>query len=112
MPGSRLSGLQLDVLSLYRTVLRGAAKKDKNALLQKQGGFTNDKHVREPKTTMSALLMDKSSSVSYAQSEFRNQASSIRRSDFKLIEYSLRKGHKQIKLLSMPGVKLVGGFHK
>mmetsp|Transcript_5698 Transcript_5698/g.8081 ORF Transcript_5698/g.8081 Transcript_5698/m.8081 type:complete len:110 (+) Transcript_5698:288-617(+) len=107
MPPSvqRLSGLQKEVLSLYRTILREAAKKDRAAgeelssssllhLLHGDGDGGNS----FPTTT-----------VSYARSEFRKQAASIRRSDFKTIEYGLRKGHKQLKLLQMPGVKVVKG---
>eukprot|EP00978_Attheya_sp_CCMP212_P014559 scaffold37153_cov43-Attheya_sp.AAC.3 len=33
------------------------------------------------------------------------------RSDFKTIEYKLRKGHKQVNLLKMPGVNVVRGQH-
>jgi len=33
---------------------------------------------------------------------------SVRRSDFKRIEYKIRKGEKQLKLMKMPGVSLVG----
>jgi hypothetical protein len=45
--------------------------------------------------------------TAYAINEFRKQALSVNRSDFKKIDYMIRKGEKQIKLLRMPGVKLV-----
>ena len=42
------------------------------------------------------------SSTGFAASEFRKQAGAVLRSDFKRIEYMIRKGEKQIKLLKMP----------
>ena len=47
--------------------------------------------------------------ISYARSEFRKQAKNVRKNDFKKIEYMIRKGHKQLKLLKMPGTKVVTG---
>ena len=72
----RHSGLQRDVLSLYRQLLRVARQK---------GGAD-------------------SSTVAYVESEFRRQAEEVSKRDFQLIEHSLRYGHKQLKLLQMPGV--------
>jgi hypothetical protein len=37
------------------------------------------------------------------RSEFREKAFNIEKTDFKLIEYSLRQGYKQKKLMDMPG---------
>ena len=70
---SRLSGLQLDVLKLYRTLLKSALKKD-------------NKHL-----------------VNFVKNEFRDKALSISKTDFKMIEHSLRYGYKQKKLIEMPG---------
>mmetsp|Transcript_14864 Transcript_14864/g.22633 ORF Transcript_14864/g.22633 Transcript_14864/m.22633 type:complete len:138 (+) Transcript_14864:60-473(+) len=99
--GGRLSGLQKDVISLYRTVLREAVKKDRDAL------------TSPVKPSMLQLLVPKDSSTTssafHARAEFRRQAASIKRTDFKTIEYAIRKGYKQVKLLKMPGVKVVGG---
>jgi hypothetical protein len=98
MAVARLSGVQKQVFALYRTVLREATKKDREtmaastkfgSLLSKQNGSTT--------------------STSYAASEFRRQAGTVKRSEFKKIEYMIRKGEKQVKLLGMPGVKLVSG---
>lgn len=33
----------------------------------------------------------------------------MKRTDFQKIEFMIRKGHKQLKLLSMPGVKAATG---
>ncbi|GMI38135.1 hypothetical protein TeGR_g8591 [Tetraparma gracilis] len=72
----KLSGLQKDVISLYRLVLRTARTKD---------------------------------AVPYAKSRFRAEAGEVARMDFKRIEHGLRQGHKYVKLMGMPGVKLVQG---
>jgi hypothetical protein len=74
----RRSGLQGDVLALYRNLLRSAK-------LKKDIGVVN--HVRQ---------------------KFREDAMSIKRIEFKQIEHMLRLGHKKLKLLNLPGTKLVG----
>ena len=125
---SRLSGLQQDVMSLYRRVLREAMKKDrfeqeqhhvlKNADNTKT---SNSIHLesyhksflelrRHRNDIVSATSADPSIQIStteYAINEFRKQALSVQRSDFKKIDYMIRKGDKQIRLLRMPGVRLV-----
>jgi len=88
------SGLQKEVLSLYRRVLREAVKLDRSTSTD----YLLPSLLSSPKTTSS-----------YAASEFRKQAASVRRSDFQKIEYMIRKGGKQIKLMRMPGVKFVAG---
>ena len=93
MSPSRLSGLQKEVLQLYRLLLREALAKDRKS---------------QPKRTMNELLSTQST-TSYAREEFRKQSASVRRSDFKIIEYKIRKGRKQLQLIKMPGVNLVGG---
>jgi len=75
----RLSGLQKDVLALYRGLLRSALKKDKQIHGQRDNLYN---HVRI---------------------EFREKANSVSRTEFKTIEYMLRNGYKQKKLIDMPG---------
>ncbi|KAL3804946.1 hypothetical protein ACHAWO_004730 [Cyclotella atomus] len=99
MSGSRLSGLQKEVLALYRLILREAVGKDRKKLAASTPG--SHKTVNQLLTTRS--------STSYARTEFRKQSQQVRRSDFKTIEYKIRKGKKQLQLLKMPGVNLVGG---
>ncbi len=72
----RRSGLQSDVLALYHQLLRAAAKKDPSP----------DRKF-----------------VKFVQREFRHQAGLLARNDFRGIEHALRYGHKQIKLINMPG---------
>lgn len=95
-----LSGLQKEVLSLYRKILRQAVQKDRL------------KHVSKPIPSFTSLIQgkdDNHSSIHFAAKEFRKQAQSVKRSDFKRIEYMIRKGEKQLKLLQMTGVKDIGG---
>ena len=106
---ARLSGVQKDVLGLYRAVLRQAASKDREMLNNSTTGSSSN--------SFHALLTNKvaaneqgSTTTSYAASEFRRQASSVKRSDFKRIEYMIRKGQKQIKLMQMPGVQSIHGM--
>ena len=124
--GQRLSGLQKDVLSLYRKVLRETLDKDRRNAL---GGASHANHdtvdndaARPTLPSVASLLLktrhahavttlgeDAQTSTSFAAAEFRRQAASVARNDYKRIEYMIRKGEKQIKLLRMPGVKLVQG---
>ena len=97
MVATRLSGIQKDVLSLYRKILRGAVRKDRSTL------------ASEKEQSFVSLRFNKSSTTSYAAAEFRKQAATAKRSNFKQIEYMIRKGEKQLKLMQMPGVKVVGG---
>jgi hypothetical protein len=103
----RLSGVQKDVLACFRRVLRAAVSKDREVaqLAQERESLAE----RPGRPSVGALLQSSSSSTSYASKEFRRQAAETKRSDFKKIEYMLRKADKQIKLLSMPGVKIVTG---
>mmetsp|Transcript_8 Transcript_8/g.13 ORF Transcript_8/g.13 Transcript_8/m.13 type:complete len:94 (-) Transcript_8:8-289(-) len=74
---SQLSGLQRDVLSLYRSLLRTSNMKG---------------------------------SLPYTRAKFRQEAKSIKRSDFKMIEHKLRWGHKQLKIMNMEGTRVMTGF--
>ena len=89
----RLSGLQKEVLSLYKTCLRASVLKDKALNIP----------IRLGKTKPSS---DSSSMVYYVQSRFRNDAATIKRSNFQLIEHSLRLGKRQLSNLNKPNVSL------
>lgn len=93
----RLSGIQKQVLALYRSTLREAAKKDRMA------------HSSETESTFVSLLQQGTSTTSYAKAEFRKQTQQVKRSDFRKIEYMMRKGEKQLKVLKMPGTRVVTG---
>jgi len=97
---NRLSGLQREVLQLYRQILREAVMKDRK-LVSSTNYLLSQRSITE--------LLSTKSSTSYARNEFRKQSSSVRRSDFKTIEFKIRDGRKKLQLLRMPGVNLVGG---
>jgi len=112
MSAKRLSGLQKDVISLYREILREAYKKEKELApthITSSSTSTSRQLSPLPQNSFTYLLSAPESTVSYARSEFRREAHSIQRSDFRTIEYSLRKGKKHIQLLKMPGVKVFSG---
>ena len=73
-PRMVLSGLQKDVLHLFRALLRTARLKDSSGKLQR-----------------------------FVSLRFREESSSVSRFDFKLIEHQLRWGYKQKKLMESPG---------
>lgn len=71
-PAQRLSGMQRQVLSLYRGFMRAARSKD----------------LHERRRIEQIVSM-----------EFRNNAKSVDKKDFTYIEYLLRRGNKQLELL-------------
>jgi len=76
-----LSGLQKEVLSLYRTALR---------LTRSPAGSLVPSPLRL-----------------HVQEQFRTGATEVRRTDVERIEYLLRRGKKQLDTLRMSGVKQV-----
>ena len=79
--GVEHSGLQMQVLSLYRSILRAASTKD---------------------------APGERASYDTAREQFREHAASVKRMEFQRIEYLIRKGHKYLKTLQMPGVDGIG----
>lgn len=75
VPIARHSGLQKQVLALYKNALRAAKSKS-----------------------------DASGSLETVRASFRENKD-IDRKDFRLIEFLLRQGERKVKLLSAPGVK-------
>ena len=87
------SGIQKEVLALYRSLLRESIKKDRST------STSTD-------MALSRLLLSSADSVTrHVTDKFRKDAYEIDRKDFRTIEYRIRHGYKQIKLLQMPGVK-------
>ncbi|KAJ5834290.1 hypothetical protein N7447_000316 [Penicillium robsamsonii] len=74
---ARLSGLQRDVLSLYRKCLREIRNKPEDSRIN----FKN-----------------------YARAEFQKHLS-VNKKDFSTIEYLLRKGNRQLELYATPGIR-------
>ena len=101
---SNLSGLQREVLGLYRSLLREAIKKDK---LQ-QGNNNGISSVGGGVGIVRPLFGGGgTATASCVRSEFRRQCYQVERNDYKRIEYQIRQGYKQVKVLQMPGVRMV-----
>lgn len=101
----KLSGIQKEVLALYRTLLREATKKDRAANTNTTGTTITTTDFKQLSFTR-LLFADASTSTStaHARNEFRRQALKGSRKDYNGIEHKIRHGYKQIKLLQMPGV--------
>ncbi|PLB36319.1 complex 1 protein-domain-containing protein [Aspergillus taichungensis] len=74
---ARLSGLQREVLSLYRKCLREIRKKPSDS---------------------------RENFRSYTRKEFEKHRT-LNKKDFNAIEYLLRKGHRQFEMYSSPGIR-------
>ncbi|KAL3417840.1 hypothetical protein PVAG01_10850 [Phlyctema vagabunda] len=73
----RLSGLQKEVLALYRQCLRASRKKPAEVRMHFEA---------------------------FARSEF-DKSIQLDKKDFSAIEYLLRKGQRQLNIYSAPGIK-------
>ncbi|KAJ5157547.1 uncharacterized protein N7482_008647 [Penicillium canariense] len=82
---ARLSGLQREVLSLYRQCLREVRKKP----LESQSNFKNYARPADP---------------SRRSAEFQKHRS-VNKKDFSAVEYLLRKGHRQLEMYASPGIR-------
>lgn len=74
----QFSGIQREVFSVYRQIIREAYKKDSGA---------------------------RESIVAQARSEFRSKGDTIKRSDYQLIEHNIRRARKHVQLIQMPGFR-------
>jgi succinate dehydrogenase assembly factor 1 len=75
------SGLQRSVLSLYRKALKVARSKP---------------------------LEFRQANEEYVKRVFREDAASVRRTDFRTIEFMVRMGEKKVKLVAAPDVSRIG----
>ena len=123
----KLSGIQKEVLSLYRALLREAIKKDRTAISatdveatnsdtpsfikllladnnNNNGHSTNHRGIINNEGDTATTIMSTATNTSHARNEFRRHALQVNRKDFRTIEHKIRQGYKQIKLLQMPGV--------
>lgn len=100
------SGLQLEVLALYRAALRVAVKKDRSssssvAAVSSSVSSASSTSPSPNDPPVSKLLVDASSTTYNAKHEFRNQASQIPKKDYRSIEHYIRQGYKKLKTLQM-----------
>ena len=77
----RMSGVQKEVLSLYRNFIRAAKTKP-----------------------------DPTRALTVVCGRFRHDAESIKRMDFRKIEFKMRQGKKHLKLLQSPNVVNIDGY--
>lgn len=81
----QLSGLQKQVLALYRKLLRASNQKDPEPLI---------------------YSLKDSDSVTFAvKTKFREKAMQLNKRDVVRIEYNIRQGEKYVKTLQMNGVR-------
>ena len=110
-----LSGLQREVLSLYRKCLREVRKKPTVGIpscnimiLSLKITLKNAKaNFREHTRLATSGCFLKSYSIgvnSSSRSEFRKYLN-VNKKDFATIEYLLRRGYKQLELYSLPGIR-------
>ena len=95
---SSLSGLQRDVLKLYRTLLRTAKNKAgvTHSPLEKLGKLTVFVGTSHAPHKLTRMLLT-------VQRKFREEAHSVHRHDWQIIEHMIRQGYKQKKVMEMPG---------
>ncbi|KAJ6788429.1 hypothetical protein PWT90_07353 [Aphanocladium album] len=86
----RLSGLQKEVLGLYRHCLRESRKKPEVSAM--------------PPMPYSMHLATRPHFQAFARSEFAKNLT-IDKRDFAAIEFLLRKGKRQLEVYSSPGIK-------
>uniref|UniRef100_K3X5D9 Complex 1 LYR protein domain-containing protein n=1 Tax=Globisporangium ultimum (strain ATCC 200006 / CBS 805.95 / DAOM BR144) TaxID=431595 RepID=K3X5D9_GLOUD len=86
--GATHSGLQMQVLALYKKALRTAQQKDRELVAASSGATAEV------------------STLTYVRERFRDDARSVGRMDFNVIEHLIRKGERDIKMMErMKGAK-------
>lgn len=81
---SMMSGLQKEVLALYRKLLRASKQKDSEAFM--------------------ASLSNSGSTTFATKTKFRETATKLTKRDIPRIEYNIRQGEKYVKTLQMDGM--------
>ncbi|KAJ5477249.1 hypothetical protein N7539_007393 [Penicillium diatomitis] len=103
---ARLSGLQRDVLSLYRQCLREIRKKP----IESQPNFkTYARYVLYPARFIPAHpwaigSLRLTGRRGRRSAEFQKHLS-VNKKDFSAIEYLLRKGNRQLEMYASPGIR-------
>ncbi|KAI9039071.1 succinate dehydrogenase assembly factor 1 [Aspergillus affinis] len=91
---ARLSGLQREVLSLYRKCLREVQKKPAVSGSSPASATSHAEHLAHELNSHSQET--RGNFKTYARAEFRKHLS-VNKKDFNAIEYLLRKGHRQVQ---------------
>ena len=95
----QLSGLQKQVLGLYRTLLRTSHN------VSKRGDDNTITNTNTNTNTFRESIFDETSTVYAVKNKFRKKATSLNKRDVDRIEYNIRQGEKYVKTLEMNGVK-------
>ncbi|KAJ5085643.1 hypothetical protein N7532_010414 [Penicillium argentinense] len=102
---ARLSGLQREVLSLYRKCLREV----RNKPLDSQSNFRN--YARYVLYQVQLILslsrghpIGATRLIRGDRAEFQKHRS-VNKKDFGAVEYLLRKGHRQLEMYASPGIR-------
>ncbi|TYZ57705.1 hypothetical protein PybrP1_009248 [[Pythium] brassicae (nom. inval.)] len=85
------SGLQKQVLTLYRRALQAARRKDAELAASAPPTTPLDPSTANPTNSNATLA--------FVRERFRDDAGSVRRMDFNVIEHLLRKGERDLKML-------------
>ena len=99
---TKQSGLQKQVLGLYRTLLRTSHNVSKRG---DDNTITNTNNTNTNTNTFRESIFDKTSTVYAVKNKFRKKATSLNKRDLDRIEYNIRQGEKYVKTLEMNGVK-------
>ena len=116
MHNMRLSGLQREVLSLYRKCLREARKKPTvSSLLSRQSSpgnlTTSDRTFSRTSRATLGMLVDCGNAQVYELTETIIRRAELMKSialdkkDFSAIEYLLRRGQRQLDIYASPGIR-------
>lgn len=107
---ARLSGLQRDVLSLYRKCLREIRKKPTVSIFQPALRISSDRssgikaQLQSPCPVSFVFPGGILPSNAGYRAEFQKHLS-VNKKDFSAVEYLLRKGHRQLEMYASPGIR-------
>ena len=107
------SGLQKEVISLYRRLLRTCRVKD----LETQAGTgssSDTSRMNKNNITIPFLesLNHSSTSIFAMRQKFRKQCMEMSKRDHARIEHGIRQGEKYIKMMKMSGVRGISSSRK
>ena len=97
------SGLQKEVLSLYRTLLRASLRKDRPSAISSTMTTASNTSL----LSACQLLNNIGSTTNHTRTQFRASSEQMTKRELDRIEYAIRRGKKFVKLLEMEGVQVV-----
>ncbi|KAJ5583875.1 complex 1 protein-domain-containing protein [Penicillium hetheringtonii] len=100
---ARLSGLQREVLSLYRQCFREIRNKPADS----RNNFKQYTRIPDPHLSREAegsITVYPGTYLTRSSAEFQKHRS-VNKKDFGAVEYLLRKGHRQLEMYSSLGIR-------